>query len=275
MCYVLEQWPAQGGIDPADLMVSRFSCPARSNVYIKAFVKKSSQSRCSHRASDSSLPSLIVSPLHRSLVLITLIAGGHIESTYTLGHSFSSFLVMVWSRKFAGTTVSNTCIKKSRMPTPGCHRPCTVAALKGVHCLESLHALLLGFTHYMLHEGRLVVVVPLLPPRHQQGEFPRYVRALDGVESLLLRGTDPVDGGRDTLDGLRRSPGWLRLASEFLPVAASVHNSKTALPVLFRYATATLCRRHAPLDSSSTLAHRCRRTRLLCLSARFARGFRL
>lgn len=40
-----------------------------------------------------------------SLLLLTLITGADINSSYTLGHSLSCFLVMVWSRKFAGTRV--------------------------------------------------------------------------------------------------------------------------------------------------------------------------
>ena len=68
----------------------------------------------------SSLPSLIFFftclPCHsktlethrhclRSLLLLTLATGGDVNSSYTLGHSMSCFLVMVWSRKFAGTKV--------------------------------------------------------------------------------------------------------------------------------------------------------------------------
>lgn len=43
--------------------------------------------------------------LLRSLLLLTLATGADINSSYTLGHSLSCFLVMVWSRKFAGTKV--------------------------------------------------------------------------------------------------------------------------------------------------------------------------
>ncbi|CAN0418836.1 unnamed protein product, partial [Hapterophycus canaliculatus] len=41
-----------------------------------------------------------------SLLLLTLATGADINSSYTLGHSLSCFLVMVWSRKFAGSRVN-------------------------------------------------------------------------------------------------------------------------------------------------------------------------
>ena len=49
-------------------------------------------------------------PYH-SLVLLTLLTGGDVNASYTLGHSLSCFMVTVWSRKFAGTKVraSFTC----------------------------------------------------------------------------------------------------------------------------------------------------------------------
>ncbi|CBJ26891.1 Derlin (Degradation in endoplasmic reticulum protein) (Der1-like protein) [Ectocarpus siliculosus] len=41
-----------------------------------------------------------------SLLLLTLVTGGDVNSSYTLGHSMNCFLVMIWSRKFAGTRVN-------------------------------------------------------------------------------------------------------------------------------------------------------------------------
>lgn len=40
-----------------------------------------------------------------SLLLLTFVTGGDVNSSYTLGHSMNCFLVMIWSRKFAGTRV--------------------------------------------------------------------------------------------------------------------------------------------------------------------------
>lgn len=42
---------------------------------------------------------------NRSLLVLTLVTGADVNSSFTLGHSLSCFLVMVWSRKFAGTRV--------------------------------------------------------------------------------------------------------------------------------------------------------------------------
>lgn len=44
-------------------------------------------------------------PINGSLLLLTLVTGADVNSSFTLGHSLSCFLVMVWSRKFAGTRV--------------------------------------------------------------------------------------------------------------------------------------------------------------------------
>lgn len=52
------------------------------------------------------VPFAFLSDACRSLLLLTLVTGADVNSSFTLGHSLSCFLVMVWSRKFAGTRVS-------------------------------------------------------------------------------------------------------------------------------------------------------------------------
>lgn len=64
----------------------------------------------------SSAPSFFPG-INRSLLLLTLATGADINSSYTLGHSLSCFLVMVWSRKFAGSRV-RTDMKLTTFPLP-------------------------------------------------------------------------------------------------------------------------------------------------------------
>ena len=80
-------------------------------------------------AVSTHVPSAFSPTQNGSLLLLTLVTGADVNSSFTLGHSLSCFLVMVWSRKFAGTRVSEEHMMGGCFVVPCPRRPLALVFL--------------------------------------------------------------------------------------------------------------------------------------------------